>query len=141
LFAEERARTRELEQQLSMRQTDQKLPAPEASGSLEAARLVEQGRLLLDQGNITAARSMLKRAAESGNTLALFLLAETYDPAILSDWGIFSAWGVFGRFGGRRGNVTKARGLYAKAVAGGVHEAKYRLSALATGLTKQSLGH
>jgi len=130
LLAQERARTRELEQQLSMRQTDQKLPAPEASGSLEAARLVEQGRLLLDQGNITAARSMLKRAAESGSTLALFLLAETYDPAILSDWGIFSAWGVFG--GGRRGNVTKARGLYAKAVAGGVHEARYRLSALGT---------
>ena len=73
---------------------------------------------------------MLKRAAESGSTLALFLLAETYDPAILSDWGIFSAWGVFG--GGRRGNVTKARGLYAKAVAGGVHEARYRLSALGT---------
>jgi hypothetical protein len=73
---------------------------------------------------------MLKRAAESGSTLALFLLAETYDPAILSDWGIFSAWGVFGRSGGRRGNVTKARRLYAKAVAGGVHEAKYRLRAL-----------
>jgi hypothetical protein len=132
LFAEERARTRELEQQLSMGQADQKLPAPEASGSLEAARLVEQGRLLLNQGKITAARSMLKDAAESGSTLALFLLAETYDPAILSDWGIFSVWGIFGRDGGRRGNVSKARELYAKAAAGGVHEAKYRLSALRT---------
>jgi TPR repeat protein len=75
---------------------------------------------LLEQGKIIAARSVLERAAESGSALALFLLAETYDRAILSAWGIF----------GRRGSVTKARELYVKAVAGGVHEAKYRLSAL-----------
>ena len=79
-----------------------------------------QARLLLDQGNIIAARSVLRRAAESGNALALYLLAETYDPAILSDWGIFQ----------RRGDVRKARELYAKAVGGGVHEAKHRLSVL-----------
>jgi hypothetical protein len=48
------------------------------------------------------------------------LLAETYDPAMLSAWGIF----------GRRGDVTKAQKLYAKAIAAGVHEAKYRLTAL-----------
>jgi TPR repeat protein len=94
--------------------------APDAPGNLEAKRLTAQARLLLDQGNITAARNVLQRAAESGSALALFLLAETYDPASLSAWGIF----------GRRGSVTKARELYAKAVAGGVHEAKYRLSAL-----------
>ena len=94
--------------------------APEAPGNLEAAHLMAQARLLLDQGNIIAARSVLERAAESGSLLALFLLAETYDPAMLSAWGIF----------GRRSNVTKARELYAKAVAGGVHEAKYRLSVL-----------
>jgi len=94
--------------------------APEAPGNLEAARLMAEARLLLDQGNISAARSVLERAAKSGSALALFLLAETYDRAILSAWGI----------SGRRGNVTKARELYAKAVAGGVHEAKYRLSAL-----------
>src|SRR5258708_22340391 len=130
LLDQERVRTQALEQQLSTRQNDQKLLAPEAPGGLEAARLMEQARLLLDQGNITAARSVLRRAAESGSTLALFFLAETYDPAILSAWGVFSVWGIFGRHGGRRGNVTKARKLYAKAVAGGVHEAKYRLSAL-----------
>jgi hypothetical protein len=94
---------------------------PDAPGNLEAARLIAQARLLLAQGKIIAARSVLERiAAESGNALALFLLAETYDRATLSAWGIF----------GRRGSVTKARELYAKAVAGGVHEAKYRLSAL-----------
>ena len=94
--------------------------ASEASDNLEAVNLMAQARLLLDQGNIIAARSLLERAAESGSAMALFLLAETYDRAILSAWGIF----------GRRGNVTKARELYAKAVAGGVHEAKYRLSVL-----------
>jgi hypothetical protein len=93
---------------------------PEAPGNLEAAHLMAQARLLLDQGNIIAARSVLERAAESGSLLALFLLAETYDPAMLSAWGIF----------GSRSNVTKARELYAKAVAGGIHEAKYRLSVL-----------
>jgi len=128
LLAQERVRNPELEQQLSIRQNDQKLLAPEAPGGREATRLMEQARLLLGQGNITAARSVLERAAESGSTLALFLLAETYDPAILSAWGIFSVWGIFGR----RGNVTKARKLYAKAIVGGVHEAKYRLSALRT---------
>ena len=104
--------------------------APEAPGNLEAAPLMAQARLLLDQGNIIAARRVLECAAERGSTLALFLLAETYDPAMLSAWGIFSVWGIFGRRGGRRGNVTKARKLYAKAVAAGIHEAKYRLSAL-----------
>jgi hypothetical protein len=126
LLAQERARSEELEQQLSIRQHDQKLPAPEERASQEAAPLVAQARLLLAEGNIVAARSVLQRAAESGSALALFLLAETYDSAILSAWGIFSPWGIFGR----RGDVTKAQEFYTKAVAGGVHEAKYRLSAL-----------
>jgi hypothetical protein len=96
------------------------LTAPEAPGNGEAARLVTQARLLLDQGKIIAARSVLERAAASDSALALFLLAETYDPAMLSTWGI----------SGRRGNVTKAQQLYAKAVVEGVHEAEYRLSVL-----------
>jgi hypothetical protein len=159
LLAQERARTKELEQQLAARADEQKLLAQERArtqklelqlavrgdatpdrgrsataspldrpawmpthspANLEAARLMAQARLLLDQGNIIAARSVLERAAESGSALALFLLAETYDGATLSTWGIF----------GRLGNVNKARELYAKAVACGVHEAKYRLSAL-----------
>ena len=79
-----------------------------------------QARLLLDQGNIIAARSVLERAAESGSAQALFLLAETYDRAILTAWGISR----------RLGGVTKAREFFAKAVASGIHEAEYRLSAL-----------
>jgi hypothetical protein len=126
LPAQRCVRIQELEQQLSIRQIDQKLLTPEMPSNLEAARLMEQARLLLDQGNIIAARSVLERAVESGNALALFLLAETYDPASLSAWGMFSTWGIFGR----RGDVTKAQELYAQADARGVHEAKYRLSAL-----------
>jgi TPR repeat protein len=125
-LAQRHVRTPVLEQQLSIRQIDQKLLTPEVPGNLEAARLMEQARLLLDEGNIIAARSVLERAVESGNALALFLLAETYDPASLSAWGMFSTWGIFGR----RGDVTKAQELYAQASALGVHEAKYRLSAL-----------
>jgi hypothetical protein len=137
LLAQERARTQELERQLAVRgdatpdrgrsttaspsDRPASMPAaPDAPGNPEAVRLMAQARLLLDQGKIIAARSVLERAAESGSALALFLLAETYDPASLSAWGIV----------GRRGSVTKARELYAKAVAGGVHEAEYRLSAL-----------
>src|SRR5262252_9397773 len=137
LLAQERARNQALELQLPVREDtrpdrERKTAASrshgpasmattsEGSDNLEAAHLMTQARLLLDQGNIISARSLLERAAESGSAVALFLLAETYDRAMLSAWGIF----------GRRGNVTKARKLYAKAVAGGVHEAKYRLSVL-----------
>jgi len=60
------------------------------------------------------------RAAETGSAQALFALAETFDPAVLSAWGTF----------GTQGDVTKAQELYAKAFAGGVQEAKDRLVAL-----------
>ena len=150
LLAQERARSQELEKQLAARGDNEKIPPPanesatpsllrsdkpviraldnpatlaarpEAPGNPEAAGLMARARLLLDQGNIIAARSVLERAAANGSALALFLLAETYDPAMLSTWG----------FSGRRGNVTKAQKLYAKAVVEGVHEAKYRLSVL-----------
>ena len=136
LLVQERVRSQELEQQLAAAEdaldrgrtvtvspsdSPASMPmAPEAPGNREATRLMAQARLLLDEGNIIAARGVLERAAESGSALALFLLAETYDRATLSAWGI----------SGRRGNVTKARELYAKAVAAGVHEAKHRLSVL-----------
>jgi hypothetical protein len=48
------------------------------------------------------------------------MLAETYDPTILTAWGTY----------GTRSEVTKARELYAKAHAGGIQEAKNRFDAL-----------
>jgi hypothetical protein len=97
-----------------------RLTAPEAPGNPEALRLMARASLLLSQGNIGAARTVLDRAAETGSALALFALAETYDPIILAAWGTF----------GTQGDAAKARELYAKAFAGGVQEANDRLNAL-----------
>jgi hypothetical protein len=112
-------------------QTAQATQAVEAAASEQAAAVVSQGgpevaklmaraSALLDQGNISAARRVLERAAETGSALASFTLAKTYDPIILSKWGTY----------GTRGDATKARELYAKAHAGGIHEAKDRSEAL-----------
>ena len=94
--------------------------AAEAQGGAEAAKLIERASGLLSQGNIGAARIVLERAAESGNARASFMLAETYDPVILSAWGTY----------GTRGEAAKAREHYAKAYAGGIQEAKGRLDAM-----------
>ena len=93
--------------------------APE-QGSPQAIRLIARANLLLEQGNIGAARNMLDRAAEMGSTEALFWLAETYDPLLLSARKTF----------GTQSDIAKARELYGKALAGGVSQAKTRLEAL-----------
>jgi hypothetical protein len=94
--------------------------AADAHGNPEAARLMARASTLLAQGNIGAARIVLERAAETSSAQANFMLAETYDPVILSMWGTH----------GTRGEATKARELYAKAHAGGIEEAKNRQDAL-----------
>jgi hypothetical protein len=143
LLVQERARNRGLEEQLAARQdatnpsqtpdptqasaTDKPatVPLPTSDKPVvpvanpEATRLMARASLLLDQGNIGVARIVLERAAETGSASALFALAETYDPAILSAWGAF----------GTQGDVGKARELYAKAFAGGIREARDRLNA------------
>lgn len=85
-----------------------------------AARLILRARALLDQGNIGAARVVLELAAEKDNAQATFMLAETYDPAVLSSWGAY----------GTRSEAAKARELYAKAQRSGIREATARLEAL-----------
>jgi hypothetical protein len=97
-----------------------RLTAPEAPGNPEALRLMVRASLLLSQGNIGAARTVLDRAAETGSAPALFALAETYDPLILAAWGTM----------GTQGDAAKARELYTKALASGVQEARDRLDAL-----------
>jgi len=95
-------------------------PAPETAADAEARRLLGRARQLVDQGNISAARSILEHAAEAGNAQALFALAETYDPHLLTAWGTI----------GMKGDVAKARELYAKALASGLQEADARLKTL-----------
>ena len=92
---------------------------PQASGNAEAIRLMARAKLLLDQGDVSAARIVLERAAETGSAPALFSLAETYDPAVLSAWGTF----------GTQGDAAKAQKLYADAFAAGFVQAKERLRA------------
>ena len=94
--------------------------AVEAQLSPEVARLIARASALLGQGNIGAARIVLERAAESGSAQASFMLAETYDPVVLSAWGTY----------GTRAEASKAREYYAKAHTGGIQEAKGRLDAL-----------
>jgi hypothetical protein len=89
-------------------------------GRPETARLIARASALLGQGDIGAARIVLERASDTGSARASFMLAETYDPAVLAAWGTY----------GTRGEVTKARELYAKAHAGGIQEARKRMNAL-----------
>jgi TPR repeat protein len=92
---------------------------PQAAGTPDAVRLLARAKLLLEQGDVGAARSVLERAVEAGSAPALFALAETYDPAVLSAWGTV----------GTQGDPGKARELYGQAFAHGVVAAKDRLNA------------
>lgn len=95
-------------------------PKPPLTGGPDAQRLVVRASQLVAQGDIGAARIVLEYAADMGSAQASFALAETYDPLVLAAW----------RTLGTRGDVMKARELYAKAHAGGIQEAQDRLSAL-----------
>lgn len=94
--------------------------APDVPGGSEAVRMIARAAALLGQGDIGAARIVLERAAEMGSPRAVFMLAETYDPNVLSTWKTF----------GTQGEVARARELYAKAHAGGIREAKERFETL-----------
>jgi hypothetical protein len=87
---------------------------------VQAAKLIARASILLEQGNIGAARIVLERAVEIGSAQASFALAETYDPLILPNLRTY----------GTQGDLTKARTLYARAEAGGIKEAKARFEAL-----------
>jgi hypothetical protein len=96
---------------------------PATSGAkvdAEAAHLIARAKSLLSQGNIVGARIVLERAVEMGSAKASFAIAETYDPRILSHWNVY----------GTRGDISKAREYYTRAVAGGIEEAKERLTSL-----------
>jgi hypothetical protein len=88
--------------------------------AVQVARLMARASLLLEQGNIGAARIVLEHVAGTGNAQAIFALAETYDPLTLPNFATY----------GTRGDATKARDLYAQAEAGGIKEAKARFEAL-----------
>ena len=130
-LAQERDRNQQLEQQLASRRDAAPEPVPPAAeptsdkprtekADPDLLRLMARASLLVTQGDIGAARIVLERAAESGSAPALFALAETFDPAVLSAWGTM----------GTQGDAARAGDLYAKALAGGVAAAKDRLATL-----------
>jgi TPR repeat protein len=110
---------------------DQKVASTDAtvaeqSGDAKAKRdqgadlLMKRANALLVRRYFGAARGVLTRAAATGSPQAIFRLAETYDPLVLSAWKATRT----------RGDVRKARELYAKAYEGGVMEARNRSEAL-----------
>jgi TPR repeat protein len=50
--------------------------------------MVRRGAELLVNGDVAAARLMYLRAAEAGEAVAAFALAETYDPLVLAKGGV-----------------------------------------------------
>jgi hypothetical protein len=93
--------------------TAQPIPEPptsphRGSGSVPSPgdnALVSRAEVLFQGGDVSGARLLLERASEEGDQRAVFLLAQTFDPRVLSRLG---ARGI-------RGDITIAEELYARA--------------------------
>lgn len=95
---------------------------PRQLGAAEVELMVKSGLELMGNGNIAAARMMFRPAAESGDAVAAFALAETYDPSVLKQ---------LGAIGGITADVSLANTWYEKARALGSPLARERLERLA----------
>ncbi len=87
---------------------------------ISTAQILAVAERFVATGDVLAARAMLQDRAGLGEPRALFALAETYDPHMLSSWAAKDA----------QANVTYARFLYEAARRGGVAESQTRLEAL-----------
>jgi hypothetical protein len=99
------------------------LPEPRAAVSLtpeEIAPMLKRGRDFIATGDIASGRLMLTHVAEAGNAEASFLLAGTYDAAVLAKLRVVGA----------QPDTAKARAWYTRAAEQGSLEAKQRLQAL-----------
>jgi hypothetical protein len=74
-------------------------------GSAAPNPLVTRAEALLRTGDVSGARLLLERASQAGDTGAMMLLGETYDPRVLASLGAI----------GVRGDILKAEELYARA--------------------------
>jgi hypothetical protein len=81
-----------------------------ASKNERIRKLVERAEGLLKTRDIASARLLLERAARSGDGRANYLLAQSYDPAVLAQWQVV---------GGVSGDEAKAKAYYAAARASG----------------------
>jgi TPR repeat protein len=82
--------------------------------------LLKQGKAMLSIGDISAARLLFARAAESGNGEAALALGDTYNPVFLADHGVV----------GPQADLELAKGWYRKAFALGEAGARERLPGL-----------
>jgi len=96
--------------------------APQPPDAAQIAVMVKRGTEFMANGNIGAARVMLRPAAEAGDASAAFALAETYDPFVLQR---------LGAKGGVTSNVAAARRWYEAARSLGSAAAPDRLVRLA----------
>jgi len=95
------------------------LAKPERSApGAETKVFVARARAFMAQGDMTTARLFLERASNLGDAQATYLLAQTYDPVVLSRWKVL----------GVSPDVDKARALYSEAAAAGFADATNRLS-------------
>ena len=100
-------------------------PVPETARRMdpkEIAALIKRGEELLSNGDISVARLLLQRAAETHDARAAFVLAGTYDPMVI---------GQFSRSGGGS-DVALARVWYQRARDWGSPDAPRQLEALAS---------
>ena len=98
-------------------------PAPvvPSLNSDQIAALVKVADDLLHNGDVAAARTVLKRAAAAGNARAALELAMTFDQAFLTKWGVVG----FGP------DLAQAREWYERAIKLGSTEASRHLERLA----------
>ena len=89
-----------------------------ANANDQALRLRAQGLVALAAGDIAGARAFLERAAEAGDTRALLVLGDTYDPSTLARMGAV----------GLKGDAARARDYYSRALAAGVAAARDRIA-------------
>jgi hypothetical protein len=95
---------------------------PRQIDAAEIELMVKSGLEFLGNGNIAGARMMFQPAAEAGDAVAAFALAETYDPSVLKK---------LGTKGGITPDVTLANTWYERARALGSTLAGERMERLA----------
>jgi hypothetical protein len=99
--------------------------SPTVAGTLgpeEIAVLISRGEQLVETGDLSAARLLLRRAAEARDAGAAFALAGTYDPLVLNKLRVY----------GFVPDATAARHWYQRAVELGSPEASARLDMLSS---------
>jgi hypothetical protein len=104
-------------------QADLPEPRPRRPDRDEISVLVTRGKSLMVDGDLSAARLVLQRAAEANDVEAALALAGTYDPFVLQKLRVY----------GVSADAAMARAWYEKAKELGSAEARQRLEILASG--------